>query len=426
MPAPLFRFLMISLLLLVGGLAAPASETQFSERGSTDFDRFLQVLNSYGTWSKIDGRWAYTPLDHSVPYTNGRWLYTEFGWYWKGNAPYSWAAEHYGFWKKGADKVWSWYPGAFWLPSIVEFRQTPTYIGWRSGEVDEDGNYVEAPEDRYAKTDEWTFCSRAQFASPITPKVLADPDTAMRQLVDSTDCMHSYFTYRAMTRIGPHPADFVTLCKDGGMFAPKTLQDKLAEQMAASPPPTPVIPWSNSTASATNAPGAAASYAAKMSPVPKPQLIGADEDEVTDKRKVKYWITMSLPTYWTKPPADAKSEEIYMYRPDIFQDSDGIQRRVTLWFNPKARTTLKDILASSGPAPASSSANKSSADIPAEPVRSTFASPLDEGYHSGSAPHQTNGASSKSPQAPAPAGLINQSAPLPPPPANTNQAPEKP
>ena len=131
-----------------GGIAS------YTDRGTIDFDKALQLLNPYGTWSKIDEKWAYTPLDHEAPYTDGRWLYTEYGWYWKGNQRHSWITEHYGYWKRGEDKVWSWYPGPVWLSQIIEFRATPTHIGWRSGEVDRNGDFVESSEERYSRVDE--------------------------------------------------------------------------------------------------------------------------------------------------------------------------------------------------------------------------------------------------------------------------------
>ena len=99
-----------------GGMTA---DTAYTNRGKTDFDTALQLLNPYGSWSKIKGKWAFTPRDHLAPYTDGRWIYTEYGWYWKGRLPHSWATEHYGYWKRGADKVWSWYPGPYWLPEII-------------------------------------------------------------------------------------------------------------------------------------------------------------------------------------------------------------------------------------------------------------------------------------------------------------------
>jgi hypothetical protein len=387
------RFLIV-LGLALGALsptrAATSVDTPYTERGQIDFDTALQILNPYGTWSRIDGQWAYTPLDHQAPYTNGRWIYTEYGWYWKGRLPHSCFTEHYGYWKRGADKVWSWYPGPVWLPEIVEIRATSTYIGWRSGEVDSDGNFVETPIDRFSKMDEWTLVTLAQFAGPITPALAAAPDVVRTQLEDSADSHHVYLTYRPIDRPGPHPADIAPLCRDGGMLAPETAEDLLAAQN--SPP---------SAAPDTKSP------AGPMTGTNGPALIGTEVDTGVDTRKVKYWITMSLPTFWTKPPPDAKPDQIYMYRPDFYQDSDGIARRISLWFNPNERTKLADVFNSATSSLKTNKANGSTAQaapaIPATEVGGAFRSPLDD-YHRASAPNRTATASSKTP-APVPTGL---------------------
>ena len=86
--------------------------------------------------------------------------------------------------------------------------------------------------------DEWTFVTLAQFANPITPEIVAPPEVGKAQLEESTDSRHTYLTYREIDRPGPHPADFVKLCRDGGMFAPKTLRDEAAAQ-ALAPAPVP-------------------------------------------------------------------------------------------------------------------------------------------------------------------------------------------
>jgi hypothetical protein len=396
MPIHVLRSVLVAVALL--GLATLAragmsTDTPYTNRGQTYFDTVLQLLNPYGAWSKIDGKWAFTPRDHLAPYTDGRWIYTEYGWYWKGRLPHSWATEHYGYWKRNADKVWSWYPGPYWLPQIVEIRATDKYIGWRSGEVDDNGSYLEQPIDRYSKTEEWTFVTLAQFANPITPAIVAPLDVAKIQLEDSTDCRHTYLTYREIDRPGPHPADFADLSKDGGMLAPKTLQD----QLAAQPPPSPpIIP--GYTPATTNNP------AAHMTGTNAPTLLGTEVDPSADTRKVKYWITMSLPTYWTPPPPDAKPDEIYLYRPDFYQDADGIARRITLWFNPKERTTLSDLLGKTTPGTkAKAGASPASAATPAIPAvpesnqrHNPFRSPLDDSFHPAPANHSNN-ASSKTP-----------------------------
>jgi hypothetical protein len=411
-----FRSCLAALMLLwaAAGLACAAvnEDTKYTEKGQADFDTFLQVLNPYGTWSKIDGLWAYTPTDHQAPYTNGRWIYTEYGWCWKGTHPHSWATEHYGFWKRSDDKVWSWYPGPFWLPETIEIRQTPEYIGWRSAEVDDSGSFVEAPIDRYTKFDEWSFVTLAQFANPITPSVLAKPEVARLQLEASTDCRHSYLTYREIDRPGPHPADVARFGKDGGMLAPMTLEEEAAA-LATKPAPT-------TQGSDTN-------YAAHMTGTNAPVLLGStadpNADPNADRRKVKYWVTMSLPTFWSKPPDDAQADQIYFYRPDMYQDQDGIERRITLWFNPNARTTLKDVLnespaapttptaaATGGPAVPAVPAAPTEPDTEAAPGGNPFSSPLDVPFHEGKISTDANSSSNAPstnapPKGPAPSGL---------------------
>jgi hypothetical protein len=148
-----------------------------------------------------------------------------------------------------------------------------------------------------------------------------------------------------------------------------------------------------------------------------PALLDATDtsglDPKADRRKVKYWVTMSLPTYWTKPPADASPDQLYLYRPDTYQDQDGIERRITLWFNPNARTALKDVLNESPGASAAATApvgnEPATPAVPvaaeAAPGSNPFSSPLDQPFHVGKlssdAPSSTNAA----PKGPAPAGL---------------------
>jgi len=406
-----FRLALLCLALLGLGPISHAgmtTETPFTNRGQADFDTALQLLNPYGAWAKIGGKWAFTPSDHLAPYTDGRWLYTEYGWCWKGNLPHSWATEHYGYWKRGKDRVWSWYPGPFWLPEIVEIRATTKYIGWRSAEVDDSGSFVEAPIDRYSKPDEWTFVTLDQFSNPITPDIVAKPDVAEAQLDESTDCRHTYLTYREIDRPGPHPADFADLCRDGGMLAPKSIQD---EAVAAPPAPTPNTNNAAAIMNGTNAPA----------------LLGTQIDPAADTRKVKYWITMSLPTYWTKPQSEAKPDEVYIYRPDFYQDQDGIERRTTLWFNPNARTSLAEALGQNSPAlKPQASAKATGPGLPAVPASAEidqtsnpFRSPLDEPIRSDSAPHATNSSSKKNA---VPSGLSSPDAPTPLPATNTAPA----
>jgi hypothetical protein len=368
------RRLLCLLLLATLGPSLPAAEMAYVERGKIDFDTAMQLLNPYGTWKRSAGSWAYTPLDHAAPYQHGRWLYTDYGWYWQGTAPHSWMTEHYGFWKKGADGLWAWYPGPDWLPQIVELRATATHIGWRCAAVDAEGSFIEDPSERYAKPEEWSFVTNAQFVRPISPANLASTAMAARLLDDSTSCLHTYATYRAIERPGPHPADFVALGGSLGMFPPA---------LEGAAPLNSSKPWGSESGA-------------------KGSVVLADGSSVSpaDARQVRYWTTMSLPDYWTRAPADARPNEIYIYRPEIYQDQEGIERRVRLWLHPKEKPLengdLNTVLGkSAAPAPATSS------DATRPRSADPFRNPFDESYHGDSSHPAASPAASNA----APSGL---------------------
>jgi hypothetical protein len=433
------------LVLLSGVMPAKAGIAEYTDRGKIDFDTAMELLNPYGTWVQVDGRWAYTPLNHATPYTNGRWLYTEYGWYWKGNEPHSWATEHYGFWKRSANHVWSWYPTPDWLPQIVEIRATTTHIGWRAAEVDTDGDFVEPADDRFAKTDEWTFVSLAQFTRPITPSVIASPDMASKILDDSAEAMHTYVTYRPISRPGPHPADFLVF-KPNGMFAPQTETETAPDpdlvMPVAAKSTVPVVKTSSGSAMSSNsAPsGAAPSGAAPSGAAPSGAAVakapasdgslGDADDAATaaaDARQVSYWITMSLPSYWTPRPADAGPKEIYIYRPEFYQDQDGIERRVQLWLNPSSRSSLGNLRAlfsappqAKTPPTANGPGQPAEKVLPSAPENNAFRSPFDERFRSDTGAASSTKSSKAAPATPvtaptpaAPAGSATNAAPSP-------------
>ena len=407
------------LVWLLGCGAARAGIADFSDRPKIDFDEVIQLLNPYGTWSKIGGLWAFTPTNHQTPYTSGRWLYTEYGWYWEGSQPYGWATEHYGFWKRDANRIWSWFPGETWLPQIVEIRATSTHIGWRSAEVDENGAFVEAPDDRMEKVDEWTFVSREQFTRPITPAVIVSTETAAKLLGDSTSATHTYVTYRAITRAGPHPADFLVYTKSGGtikdainatgMFPPGVESSSLTPLISPQAV-TPVAAQSSKPAAAAGVPAGLATDGTAASTNAAPE-VADDNGAPADTRQVPYWVTMNLPTIGTKQPESAQPNEIFIYKPEIYQDLDGIQRRISLWINPKTRASLSDLRNVLVAPPKTGAATSSAAS--AAPGHNPFRSPFDESFHgeSKSAPASTNAPSGK---APVPSGLADPSTHAPP------------
>ncbi len=65
-----------------------------------------------------------------VPYSNGQWIYTDDGWYFRGPTPYEEITYHYGRWVFDPFLGWVWVPGRVWAPAWVEWRVSDDCIGW--------------------------------------------------------------------------------------------------------------------------------------------------------------------------------------------------------------------------------------------------------------------------------------------------------
>jgi len=65
-----------------------------------------------------------------TPYTNGQWVNTNDGWYFKAPTPYEETTCHYGRWAYSPALGWVWLPGRVWSPAWVEWREDDNYIAW--------------------------------------------------------------------------------------------------------------------------------------------------------------------------------------------------------------------------------------------------------------------------------------------------------
>lgn len=123
----------LSLLLLIAVLlGAGTHRAQAASTVSLDF--FYQNLDPYGDWREV-GDYGYCWQPRNVgagwrPYSDGRWLYTDAGWTWYSDEPYSWAVYHYGRWANVASIGWIWVPGTQWGPGWVSWRSNAQYVGW--------------------------------------------------------------------------------------------------------------------------------------------------------------------------------------------------------------------------------------------------------------------------------------------------------
>ena len=105
--------------------------------GPQAFSQFEAALAPFGAWidDPVVGRvWvpsaAIVGRDFSPYVTNGRWVFTEYGWTWESGWAWGWAPFHYGRWAMLGNGDWAWVPGTLWGPAWVAWRAGHQYVAW--------------------------------------------------------------------------------------------------------------------------------------------------------------------------------------------------------------------------------------------------------------------------------------------------------
>jgi len=123
------KLIIVSAMVIWGLIGTSESFAHFGLSGY-----FYNNLSPYGTWIEINnGVVVWRPtiirLDWS-PYQDGRWIWTNDGWYWNSYEPFGNITYHYGRWYFDDYYGWLWYPDYDWAPAWVEWRYDDDYIGW--------------------------------------------------------------------------------------------------------------------------------------------------------------------------------------------------------------------------------------------------------------------------------------------------------
>lgn len=119
----------------------PSAEAEYDENPPgpgpevDDVGDFEEPLSEYGRWIETPeyGRvWQpYNVGNEWRPYaSDGRWIHTEYGWYWESYEPWGWACYHYGNWVYTPYCGWAWVPGVVWSPAWVVWRESDEYVAW--------------------------------------------------------------------------------------------------------------------------------------------------------------------------------------------------------------------------------------------------------------------------------------------------------
>ncbi|MBK7629477.1 MAG: hypothetical protein IPJ23_01920 [Ignavibacteriales bacterium] len=124
--------LIFAVIVILFALSASAdANTNYANRVG---GYFYTSLSPYGTWMEIGfGTPVWRPINmrrNWSPYTQGQWIYTDYGWYWDSYEDFGEIVYHYGRWYYDDFYGWIWIPDYEWAPAWVDWRYDDDYIGW--------------------------------------------------------------------------------------------------------------------------------------------------------------------------------------------------------------------------------------------------------------------------------------------------------
>ncbi len=103
-------------------------------RGDVDINFFFDYLSPYGSWveySPYGYVWSPVGLGYDWrPYTDGQWVWTDYGWTWISDYEWGWVPFHYGRWDWDGSIGWFWVPDNVWGPAWVTWSWGDNYVGW--------------------------------------------------------------------------------------------------------------------------------------------------------------------------------------------------------------------------------------------------------------------------------------------------------
>ena len=163
----LLSLIMFPLLLTsVSSQTVKAQEATVSyQSDGVSYQTFYDQLAPYGEWindPQYGNVWIPNVAPGFRPYaSDGHWVMTDQGNMWVSDAPWAWAAYHYGRWTYNGYYGWIWIPGYQWAPAWVNWRSGGGYYGWAPmGPGQEYGRHYDYP-DNY-----WVFVNPNYLYQP--------------------------------------------------------------------------------------------------------------------------------------------------------------------------------------------------------------------------------------------------------------------
>jgi len=124
------------------GLKPKTALNNHSSKNSFSLSNIFGIKDAYSSTEDLATVYVWKPsLDLGVvkvegeapvftPYTNGQWVNSDAGWYFKAPTPVEETVSHYGRWVNSPTAGWMWVPGRVWSPAWVDWKQNDDYVSW--------------------------------------------------------------------------------------------------------------------------------------------------------------------------------------------------------------------------------------------------------------------------------------------------------
>ncbi len=183
------------------GLPGEENYNVFYTRLSSDQGSWVQAGNyGYCFRPRVSENWR--------PYRDGRWIWTDRGWYWDSNESFGWATNHYGRWVDVSGTGWCWVPGHQWAPAWVSWRQSDDYVGWAPlpPEADVSGQVgISSWSDAYYGIGPaaYTFINYSHWSEPSYARFVEPPERNVQIIAETKNVTNIVNNNNVINNYGP-------------------------------------------------------------------------------------------------------------------------------------------------------------------------------------------------------------------------------